>query len=47
VREKNDVKPDHTWIISPIEKHYPLAENITAASIPAFLNDTRVKEFLL
>lgn len=43
----DDLSPEHSWIISPIEASYQISPSITATSLSAFLDDKRVKEFLI
>ncbi len=43
----NDLHPDHTWIVAPIQGSFPLTPRVTAASPATFFNDGRLKQFLL
>jgi uncharacterized protein len=42
-----ELTPRHSWIISPIESAYQISELITASSLPEFLSDNRIRNYLL
>lgn len=41
----DDVKAQHAWVIAPVEDAYPIAENITVASLNAFINNPQINDF--